>query len=99
VVVLAILAVSGFAIYQSSQHGSREPLSSTSGAPTQDAAAQPALRCDLYEVTAETLAAREPNGELTGGYFGRGTKLTVQKRQGPAGNRYWYVTAADGRNG
>jgi hypothetical protein len=55
--------------------------------------------CDRYQVTAETLAIRSAEGRQLGQYFDRDARLTVERRTGPAGNKYWYVVDDAGRGG
>ena len=82
-----------------SRNDSGERTSSAAGSREQNTAAPAAGNCDRYQVTAETLALRQPDGQQIGEYFVRATKLTVQQRQGPSGNRYWLVADDEGRSG
>ncbi|PZG41419.1 hypothetical protein C1I98_21300 [Spongiactinospora gelatinilytica] len=59
----------------------------------------PPRPCDRFEVTAQTLSVRDPQGTQTGEYFRRGEILTVRLRENASGARYWYVTSDHGLEG
>jgi hypothetical protein len=75
----------------------RTPISSPAAPSTSPATASGVEGCDRYSIDAKTLGLRAPDGDLTGEALTRGTAVTVLRRSGPAGRRYWYVTSDDGR--
>ncbi|MFT7841807.1 hypothetical protein Q5530_37200 [Saccharothrix sp. BKS2] len=54
--------------------------------------------CDRYEVTAKTLFRRDAEGQVID-QFVRDERLEVLRRNGSAGNRYWYVSGSGGKRG
>ncbi|RBQ17320.1 hypothetical protein DP939_25635 [Spongiactinospora rosea] len=59
----------------------------------------PPRPCDRFEVTAQALSVRDPQGAQTGEYFRRGEILTVRLRENTSGATYWYVTSDHGLAG